>query len=96
MNLARHLFLNCEPFNNWSDDVKVRCYFWDQLQEFEPHQTIFAWEKSKYINVVSNKFLSLNMNDIEQSARKLREVIKKYFELGPREIQEFFYSYDKK
>ena len=36
------------------------------------------------------------MPEIETAGHKLREVIKKYFEVGPREIQEFFYSYDKK
>ena len=51
MNLARNMLLNYEPFNEWSDDSKVRVYFWDKLQKHDPYQTIYRWEKAKYAHV---------------------------------------------
>ena len=29
VNLSQAIFFNWEPFNVWSDSVKVRCYFWE-------------------------------------------------------------------
>ena len=53
LNLARCIFLDYSPYNEWSHDNKIRCFFWNELKVAEPHQTIYRWEKSKYGKVES-------------------------------------------
>ena len=95
MNLARVICLEYQPFMTWKDDQKIRVFFWDELKDSQPFNTIYEWNKSKYGANLTNGH-GISAEEIRFSALKMRKIINDFIEHGPTEMLEFLYSSESK
>lgn len=58
------------PFNEWNSTAN-RVFFWNKLDESEPYNMIYDWEKIKYGEDKSNTYGSLE-EDVMDNALKIR------------------------
>ena len=81
LNLARIMVLEAPPFLTYNDH-KIRVFFWEELKDSEPYNTIYEWNKSKYGDDLSNGH-GTTAEEVKFSALKMRRIITDYVDTGP-------------
>lgn len=94
LNLLSMLVLNQQPFDVWTPN-KNRVFFWNKLDESEPYNNIYEWEKFKLGEEKTNGY-GISEEDCVKNALSIRQILKDFLEKGPSQISELLYSSDKK
>lgn len=95
LNLAKVLVLDSQPFIPYSNDHKIRVFFWEELKDSDPSNTVYEWNKSKYGDDLSNGH-GTNAEEVKFTALKMRRIITDFVDTGPTDMLEFLYSSEKK
>lgn len=48
IKLVKTLLIDYQPYTNWIKDQPINVYIWGTIASYQPYQTIYQWEKSKY------------------------------------------------
>jgi hypothetical protein len=67
-----------------------RVFFWDQIENSELHNTIYSWEKFKYVE--EDDTYGTDPLQIKKSTLRIRRIITDFIEFGPQDFIEFLYS----
>jgi len=73
--------LEAPPFQIYNDQ-KIRVFFWDELKEMEPFNTIYEWNKTKYGDDRSNGH-GTTAEEVKFTALKMRRIVTDFIDCGP-------------